>query len=60
MLIVCGVIASASSVVKALAHDPLHPVEPDPERVLDQLADGPQAAVAEVLVLVEVVLDGLA
>ena len=29
---------------EALAHDPLHPVEPDPERVLDQLADGPQAA----------------
>ena len=45
---------------EALAHDPLHPVEPDPECLLDQLADRPQAAVAEVLVLVEVVLNGLA
>ena len=45
---------------EALADHPLHPVEADPERVLDQLADGAQAAVAEVLVLVEVVVDRLA
>ena len=45
---------------EALAHDPLHPVETDPERLLDQLADGPQTTVAEVLVLVEVILDRLA
>ena len=45
---------------EALAHDALHPVEADPERLLDQLADRPQPAVAEVLVLVEVVLDRLA
>ena len=44
---------------QALAHHPLHPVEADPERLLDQLAHRAQAAVAEVLVLVEVVL-GLA
>ena len=42
---------------EALAHDALHPVEADPEGLLDQLADGAQATVAEVLVLVEVVLD---
>ena len=42
---------------EALAHDALHPVEADPEGLLDQLADRPQAAVAEVLVLVEVVGD---
>ena len=40
---------------EALAHDPLHAVEADPEGLLDQLADGAQAAVAEVLVLVETV-----
>ena len=40
---------------EALADDALHPVEADPEGVLDQLADRAQAAVAEVLVLVEVV-----
>ena len=45
---------------KALADDPLHAVEPDPEGLLDQLADGAQPAVAEVLVLVEVVLDRVA
>ena len=45
---------------ETLAHDALHPVEADPEGLLDQLADGPQAAVAEVLVLVEVVGHGLA
>ena len=45
---------------EALADDALHPVEADPERVLDQLADGAQAAVAEVLVLVEVVVDRIA
>ena len=45
---------------EALADDALHPVQADPERVLDQLADGAQAAVAEVLVLVEVVRDRLA
>ena len=45
---------------EALADDALHPVQADPERLLDQLADGAQAAVAEVLVLVEMVRDGLA
>ncbi len=45
---------------EALAHDALHPVEADPECLLDQLADRPQPAVAEVLVLVEVILDRLA
>ncbi len=45
---------------EALAHDALHAVEADAEGLLDQLADGAQAAVAEVLVLVEVVGDGLA
>ncbi len=45
---------------EALADDALHAVEADPERVLDQLADRAQTAVAEVLVLVEVVLQGLA
>ena len=38
---------------EALAHHALHPVEPDPERLLDQLAHRAQTAVAEVLVLVE-------
>ncbi len=45
---------------EALAHDALHAVQTDPEGLLDQLADGAQAAVAEVLVLVEVLGDGLA
>ena len=45
---------------EALADDALHAVEADPERLLDQLADRAQAAVAEVLVLVEAVGDGLA
>src|SRR5947209_1605915 len=36
-----------------LAHDALHAVEPDAERLLDQLARRAQAPVAEVLVLVE-------
>ncbi len=45
---------------EALAHDALHAVEADPEGLLDQLADGAQAAVAEVLVLVEVIRDRLA
>ncbi len=45
---------------EALAHDALHAVEADAEGLLDQLADGAQAAVAEVLVLVEVLGDGLA
>ena len=45
---------------EALADDALHPVEADPERFLDQLADRTQAAVAEVLVLVEVVVDRVA
>ena len=40
-----------------LPDDALHPVQADAEGVLDQLADRPQAAVAEVLVLVQVVLD---
>jgi hypothetical protein len=35
-----------------LADNPLHAVEADPERLLDQFADGAQAPVAEVLVLV--------
>ena len=43
-----------------LADDALHPVEADPEGLLDQLADRAQAAVAEVLVLVEVLVDRLA
>jgi hypothetical protein len=43
-----------------LADDALHPVEADPEGLLDQLADRAQAAVAEVLVLVEVLGDRLA
>ena len=45
---------------EALADDALHPVEADAEGLLDQLADRAQAAVAEVLVLVEVVIDRLA
>ncbi len=45
---------------QALADDALHPVEADAEGVLDQLADGAQAAVAEVLVLVEAVGDRVA
>ena len=45
---------------EALADDALHPVEADAEGLLDQLADRAQTAVAEVLVLVEVVVDGLA
>ena len=45
---------------QALADDALHPVEADAERLLDELADGAQAAVAEVLVLVEVLGDRLA
>ena len=45
---------------EALADDPLHAVEADPEGLLDQLAHGAQAPVAEVLVLVEAVGHGLA
>jgi hypothetical protein len=45
---------------QALAHDALHPVQTDAEGLLDQLANGAQAAVAEVLVLVEVLGDRLA
>ena len=45
---------------EALAHHPLHAVEADAEGLLDELADGAQAPVAEVLVLVEVRLHGLA
>jgi hypothetical protein len=45
---------------EALAHDALHPVQADAEGLLDELADGPQAAVAEVLVLVEAVGDRVA
>ena len=40
-----------------LADDALHAVEADAERLLDQLADGAQPAVAEVLVLVELAAD---
>ena len=43
-----------------LADDALHAREADAERVLHQLADGAQAAVAEVLVLVDLVGDLLA
>ena len=43
-----------------LADDALHAVEADAERLLDQLADGAQAAVAEVLVLVELGADRIA
>ena len=43
-----------------LADDPLHAVEADAERLLDQLADRAKPAVAEVLVLVELVPDRLA
>ena len=45
---------------EALADDALHAVEADAEGVLDQLADGAQAAVAEVLVLVEAIGDRVA
>ncbi len=45
---------------EALAHDALHAVQADAEGLLDELADGAQTAVAEVLVLVEVLSDGLA
>src|SRR5438067_2028569 len=40
-----------------LADDALHPVEADPECLLDQLADRAQPPVAEVLVLVELAAD---
>ena len=43
-----------------LADDALHAVEADAERLLDQLADRAQAAVAEVLVLVELAADRVA
>ena len=43
-----------------LADDPLHAVEADPERFLDQLTGGAEAAVAEVLVLVELGADRVA
>ena len=43
-----------------LADDALHAVEADAERLLDELADRAQAAVAEVLVLVELVRDRIA
>ena len=43
-----------------LADDPLHAVEADAERLLDQLARRAQAAVAEVLVLVQLAADRLA
>src|SRR2546423_171852 len=43
-----------------LADDALHAVETDAERLLDQLADRAQAAVAEVLVLVELAADRIA
>ena len=44
---------------EALADDALHPVEADAERLLDELTDRAQPPVAEVLVLVEVLLDRL-
>ena len=43
-----------------LADDALHPVQADADRLLDQLANGAQTAVAEVLVLVEIVADRIA
>src|SRR5206468_5062365 len=43
-----------------LADDALHAVEADAERLLDQLADRAEPAVAEVLVLVELVADRIA
>ena len=43
-----------------LADDPLHAVEADAERLLDQLADRAQPAVAEVLVLVQLGADRIA
>ena len=43
-----------------LAHDALHAVEADPERLLDQLARRAEPPVAEVLVLVELAADRLA
>src|SRR5206468_9569965 len=43
-----------------LTHDALHAVEADAERLLDQLAHGAEPAVAEVLVLVELVADRIA
>ena len=43
-----------------LAHDALHAVEADAERLLDQLARRAEPAVAEVLVLVELAADRLA
>ena len=43
-----------------LADDALHPVEPDAERLLDQLAGRPKPPVAEVLVLVELGPDRVA
>src|SRR5436853_177412 len=45
---------------EALTDHTLHPVQADPERFLDQLTDGAQATVAEMLVLVQVLFHGLA
>src|SRR5215208_5552540 len=42
-----------------LAHHALHAVHPDPERLLHQFPYGPQAPVAKVLVLIELVADAL-
>ena len=58
-MIVWGVIVSTSSVVIRSRHA-LHAVEADAERLLDQLAHGSEAPVAEVLVLVELAPDRLA
>ncbi|MBM2824289.1 MAG: hypothetical protein HW413_3035 [Thermoleophilia bacterium] len=44
----------------SLADDPLHAVEADPERFLDQLTRRAQPPVAEVLVLVELTADWIA
>src|SRR5262245_10265994 len=44
----------------ALADDALHAVETDAERLLDELARRAEAAVAEVLVLVELAADRIA
>src|SRR5438552_749528 len=43
-----------------LADDALHPVEADPERLLDQLADRAESPVAEVLVLVKLAANRVA
>src|SRR5215217_3141044 len=50
---------SSWGVIRPRAHNALHTVHPDPERLLHKLPHGPEAPVAEVLVLVELVADAL-